>query len=126
MVTDAAWADIDADGDKDLVVVGDWMAVNIFQNEKGNLANPIAVPNSKGWWHRVQAADLDKDGDIDFVLGNWGLNTKFKASPARPVTMFVNDFDNNGKSEFIINWYPPLDQRAYPFAQKHELLAQIP
>lgn len=126
MVTDAVWADADSDGDKDLVVVGDWLPVKIFPNDKGKLNDPVVIPESNGWWQRIEASDLDKDGDIDFILGNWGLNTKFKASPARPLTMFVNDFDNNGKSEFIINWYPPLDSVAYPFAQKEEIVAQIP
>jgi len=126
MVTDAAWADVDSDGDKDLVVVGDWMAVTIFKNENGSIGDNTTIPQSKGWWNRIEAADLDKDGDMDFVLGNWGLNTKFKASPARPVTMFVNDFDDNGKSEFVVNWYPPLDSQAYPFAPKQELTSQLP
>jgi enediyne biosynthesis protein E4 len=126
MITDAVWADVDSDGDKDLVVVGDWMGINIFKNENGVLKNPIVIPDSKGWWNRIEASDLDNDGDIDFVLGNWGLNTKFKASAARPLTMFVNDFDNNGKSEFIINWYAPLDNKAYPFAQKQEIISQLP
>jgi len=107
-------------------VVGDWMPVNIFKNNNGKLADPIVIPGSNGWWQRVEAADIDKDGDIDLVLGNWGLNTKFKASSVKPLTMYVNDFDNNGKSEFIINWYPPLDQQAWPFAQKNEIVAQIP
>jgi hypothetical protein len=126
MITDAVWADVDLDGDKDLVVAGDWMPVKIFKNDNGILRDPIVIPESNGWWQRIEASDLDKDGDIDFILGNWGLNTKFKASPARPLTMFVNDFDNNGKSEFIINWFPPLDSLAYPFAQKEELVAQMP
>ena len=126
MVTDAVWADVDSDGDKDLLVVGDWMDINIFKNVNGVLNNPIVIADSKGWWNRIEAADLDKDGDIDFVVGNRGLNTKFKASPAKPLTMFVNDFDNNGKSEFIINWYPPLDDKSYPFPQKQELIAQLP
>lgn len=126
MVTDAVWADVDSDGDKDLVVVGDWMAVTMFKNEKGKLGDPVIIPNSKGWWNRIAAADLDKDGKTDFILGNWGLNTKFKASIARPLTMFVNDFDNNGKSEFIINWFPPLDSIAFPFATREELILQMP
>ena len=126
MVTDARWADVDSDGDRDLIVVGDWMAISIFKNENGVINSPIVIPNSKGWWNRIEPADLDKDGDIDFVLGNWGLNTKFKATPAKPMTMFVNDFDGNGKSEFIINWYPPLDSNSYPFAPKSELTSQLP
>jgi hypothetical protein len=125
MVTDAAWADTDADGDKDLVVVGDWMAIHIFINDNGML-NESSIPNSNGWWNRIEAADLDNDGDMDFVVGNWGLNTKFKASPERPLTMYVNDFDLNGKSEFIINWYAPLDSVAYPFSTKPELTSQLP
>ncbi len=126
MVTDAAWADVDGDGDKDLIVVGDWMAIHIFKNDNGTFQNEITIPNSSGWWNRIEAADLDGDGDMDFVVGNWGLNAKFKASSQRPLTMYVNDFDNNGKSEFIINWYPPLDSIAYPFATKAELTAQLP
>ncbi len=126
MVTDASWSDVDGDGDNDLVVVGDWMGVHIFRNDNGKFDNVNLLPNSNGWWTRVEPADLDQDGDIDFVLGNWGLNSKFKASNERPLTMFVNDFDNNGKSEFIINWYPPLDTLAYPFPTKPELTSQMP
>ncbi len=126
MVTDASWTDVDSDGDKDLVVVGDWMAINIFKNEKGKIQDPVIIANSNGWWNRIVSADLDNDGDQDFVLGNWGLNTKFKATRERPLTMYVKDFDNNGKSEFIINWYPPMDTTAYPFMSKSELGAQMP
>jgi enediyne biosynthesis protein E4 len=125
MVTDASWTDVDSDGDRDLVVVGDWMPLKIFRNDNGSIKEPLDIPNSAGWWTRVGGADLDGDGDSDFVVGNWGLNTKFKASTQKPLTMFVNDFDNNGKSEFIINWYAPLDSVAYPFATKPELTSQL-
>ena len=126
MVTDATWADTDGDKDKDLVIVGDWMPITIFKNDNGIIENNSVIPDSKGWWTRIEPTDLDKDGDVDFVVGNWGLNTKFKASVAKPLTMFVNDFDGNGKSEFIINWYPPLDSTAYPFVTKPELTFQLP
>jgi hypothetical protein len=102
------------------------MAIHIFKNDNGMLQDPIIIPDSNGWWNRIEAADLDHDGDQDFVMGNWGLNSKFKASPERPLTMYVNDFDNNGKSECIINWYPPLDSIAYPFPTKPELTSQLP
>ncbi|GJM29795.1 MAG: hypothetical protein DHS20C17_24300 [Cyclobacteriaceae bacterium] len=126
MVTDAVWTDLNGDSDPDLVIVGDWMAVNVFLNDNGKLQHSTVIPSSSGWWTRVEQADLDDDGDMDLVLGNWGLNTKFKASPEKPLTMFVNDFDQNGKSEFILNWYPPGDQTAYPFASKMDLTGQLP
>ena len=126
LITDAKWSDFDNDGDKDLIVVGDWMAVHVVANDGGALTKIQQIPASSGWWTRIEAADLDGDGDDDYILGNWGLNTKFKASPKEPLTMYVNDFDGNGKSEFIINWYPPLDDTAYPFATKSEITQQIP
>ena len=126
MVTDAVWADTDGDQDKDLVVVGEWMSVYVFKNEKGQLYLNKEITNSQGLWNRVVAADLDQDGDVDFVLGNRGTNTKLRATPQKPLTMFVNDFDGNGKSEFIVNWYPPLDNKAYPFATKGDLTQQLP
>lgn len=126
MVTDATWADIDDDKDPDLIVVGDWMSICIFKNENGTLGNPEKIPNSSGLWNRIEMADLDQDGDLDFVLGNRGTNTKLQASTQKPLTMFVNDFDDNEKTEFIINWYPPAEVKAYPFASKTDLTNQLP
>lgn len=126
MITDAQWVDIDGDQDQDLITVGEWTSIKIFENQLGIIDEPFEIPNSNGWWTRVESADLDQDGDMDFVLGNWGLNTKFKASPSRPLSMYVKDFDQNEKSEFIINWYPPLENKAYPFATKTDLTAQLP
>ncbi|MCB0684943.1 MAG: VCBS repeat-containing protein [Saprospiraceae bacterium] len=126
MVTDAAWVDLDGDQDEDLVVVGDWMKIHVFYNESGELSRQLTIPGSAGWWSRILPADLDQDGHMDLVIGNWGLNSKFQASSDKPLSMFVDDFDDNGKSEFIINWYAPKDAIAYPFATKMEITKQMP
>ncbi len=126
MVTDAEWTDYDKDGDKDLMIVGDWMPVTYIINNNGDLDRKKTLENSTGWWNTLHVADLDDDGDDDYLLGNWGKNTKFKASVEKPLTMYVKDFDGNSKSEFIISWYPPLDDISYPFATKEEITTQIP
>ncbi|MDH3243473.1 MAG: VCBS repeat-containing protein [Saprospiraceae bacterium] len=126
MVTDGVWSDTDGDGLDDLIIVGEWMPIIVFRNDGRGISQPEIIRGSLGWWNAIEACDLDQDGDQDFVVGNWGLNTKFKASTSRPLTMYVKDFDNNQKTEFIINWYAPLDDQAYPFASKMELVEQLP
>ncbi len=125
MVTDAEWADMDKDGLKDLVVVGQWMAPVIYHNS-GHRLSPVAtsLDSLSGWWNAVTVADLDNDGDMDMVLGNRGDNTYIKVSKAAPVKMFVNDFDNNGIIEPIFTRY--IEGKDKPIALKRELAAQLP
>jgi enediyne biosynthesis protein E4 len=127
MITDMAWADIDNDGDQDMVIVGDWMPVKIFVNDHGSFTDASGqsgLHNTEGWWHTIIARDLNGDGFTDFILGNHGLNSFFKASPEKPVTMYVNDFDLNGDIEQIICTYK--GKESYPVAMKDELVRQIP
>jgi hypothetical protein len=126
MVTSATWTDIDNDEDLDLMVVGDWMPITIFENTPGLLKKKGVIKDSHGWWSAIHATDLDEDGDDDYVLGNWGLNSKFKATVERPLSLYVKDFDRNGKVDQILAWYPPGEQRAFPFVSKDELVKQIP
>ena len=106
--------------------MGDWLAITVFINEGNRFGGPYQVSNSTGWWNSVAAADLDGDGDQDLIAGNWGQNSKFTASPSRPLKLYVNDFDGNGKTEFVLDWYPPVGDRAYPFAGKKEMHTQLP
>src|SRR5260221_6619166 len=127
MITDAEWGDIDGDKDLDLIVVGEWMKINVFINEKGKFVNRTdesGLSQSNGWWNTIVKADIDMDGDIDFVVGNHGLNSRFRASVDKPVSMYVNDFDKNGSVEQIICTYN--GEKSYPMALRHDLISQIP
>jgi hypothetical protein len=127
MITDMTWADVDNDGDLDMIIVGDWMPVKIFINDNGIFSDEsekFGLSNTEGWWHTIIAKDLNGDGKVDFVLGNHGLNSIFKASADRPVTMYVNDFDLNGSIEQIICTYN--GEKSYPVAMKNDLVQQIP
>jgi len=126
MVTAAKWSDVDNDNDIDLLVVGDWMPITIFENIQGALKKKGIVPDSYGWWSALEVKDLDKDGDDDYILGNWGLNSKFKASVDRPLKLYVKDFDRNGQVEQILEWFPLEEETAFPFASKADMIAQIP
>ncbi|SEP58452.1 VCBS repeat-containing protein [Neolewinella agarilytica] len=127
MVTDATWADLNNDGRPDLVMVGDWMPITVaFTLNNASISQIFEIPNSSGWWNSVESADLDGDGREDLIATNWGLNSKFRASVDKPLKLHVKDFDDNKKSDFIIEWYPPADEQPYPFASKRELHAQLP
>jgi enediyne biosynthesis protein E4 len=126
MVSDASWTDVNNDKLPDLIVVGEWMPIKIFINENGFLGSPHSVPLSLGWWNCIEANDIDNDGDIDFLLGNYGENMKFKASNERPLSLYVNDFDDNGRPDSILEWYTPEDAKPYPFASKTDLTSQLP
>lgn len=126
MVTDAVWSDLNNDKRPDLMVVGEWMPITVFINEGGQFGKPLTIPISEGWWNTLEAADIDQDGDTDYLLGNWGTNIKLKASSEKPLRLYVQDFDDNKRPEVIMEWFAPEDTKPYPFASKGDLTAQMP
>ncbi len=127
MITDLSWADMDADGDQDLVVVGEWLSPKIFLNNKGKfspLAGETGLEKSTGWWNSVKIADLNGDQLPDLILGNHGLNSRFRASEATPLVLMVNDFDRNGSIEPILCHYE--GGKLLPWVRQPELVGQIP
>jgi len=107
MVTDAIWTDYDNDGWQDLMLVGEFMPITFFKNEAGTIAqSPFTIDHSKGWWNSINAADFDNDGDTDYVLGNLGLNTRYReVSTEEPLCVYGKDFDKNGRIDPVICYY---------------------
>ncbi len=102
LVTDAAWEDFDKDGDIDLILVGEWMKIRFFENNKGvftEVTDKLGFKNTTGWWYSIHAADVDHDGDMDFIAGNLGLNYKYRAD--RSFEVFSNDFDLDGHQDIV-------------------------
>ncbi|MGB6152294.1 MAG: VCBS repeat-containing protein [Pricia sp.] len=124
MITDATWADVDGDDKKDLITVSEWGRPNIYKNSGRRLGRlSTSLDSLYGWWNTIEAADLDNDGDIDFVIGNQGSNVPYKASVEHPMKIWINDYDNNGTLEQIVT--QNFEGKDYPLHQKKELTAQI-
>jgi hypothetical protein len=125
MVTDAVWFNYNGDQYPDLLVVGDWMPVTVLQND-GKQLTRVSVPSldrSNGWWNRIHKSDLDQDGDEDFILGNLGINSKFKPTAESPVRLFVNDFDQNGSIDPVFTFVK--NGKDVPFALRQDLIKQM-
>jgi hypothetical protein len=115
MVTDAVWDDYNKDGQVDLIVVGEWMKPAFLKNKNGLFENDDVLNEElNGLWQSVAPLDVNNDGSMDYILGNWGLNSRFRASESNPMKMYYGDFDDNGQSETILaiekgGSYYPLD-----------------
>ena len=123
MVTSALWTDINNDGWMDLAVVGEWMPVTFFVSNQGHSFTAVDIPNSSGWWNSISGGDFDNDGDIDYIAGNLGLNSIYKASVEEPVSVVANDFDSNGSFDAIMCRY--IQGKEYPVHPRDALIGQI-
>ncbi len=124
MITDAIWSDFNNDGVKDLIIIGEWMAPQFYANVNGSLSQVDLTPASlHGLWQTIHPFDMDNDGDMDYVIGNWGENSKFYASAKAPMLMYLDDFDENGQSETIVA--TEKDGDYYPLLGLDELASQL-
>ena len=126
MVCDAVATDVNKDGAQDLIVAGEWTPIKIFINTNKQLVDAsdkwVSTP-SNGWWNCIVAEDFDKDGDVDFMAGNYGLNNQFRVSSAHPATLVYKDFNMDGQVDPFFCYY--IGQQSFPYASRDEALGQV-
>jgi hypothetical protein len=134
MVCDAIWTDFDNDGWTDLVVAGEWMPVTFFRNDHGKFLNITAqsgIGDQIGWWNSIAGGDFDNDGDIDYIVGNLGKNSFFRASDEYPVSVYAKDFDNNGSTDAILTVFlkdknKDAVRKEYTALNRDDIVSQLP
>lgn len=125
MLTGASWVDVDGDHQLELVVVGEWMAPHIFKYNKGLFSELKSNLNElNGWWQTIQVADINKDGKMDFIIGNVGENFYLQPNKKQPAKLFVNDFDKNGIKDKVVTY--TVDGKDMPVVVKRELEEMVP
>ena len=115
MVKDAVFADINNDNQQDLILVGHWMAIEIYINNNGaftNQSKEFGTQQRVGWWNTITATDIDNDGNLDLLAGNLGTNSKHKATNEQPFVIMAKDFDSNGTNDIALGYYN--DNQLYP------------
>ncbi|MCX8492403.1 MAG: FG-GAP-like repeat-containing protein, partial [Cyclobacteriaceae bacterium] len=125
MITDTVWDDYDKDGQIDLIVVGEWMEPVFLKNKNGSFQRDSRLDGKLGGlWQMIVPFDIDGDGSVEYILGNWGLNSKYRASRTNPMKMYYGDFDENDEAEPIIAIEK--NGRYYPLEGFDMLASQLP
>jgi hypothetical protein len=124
MVTAALWTDYDDDSWLDLLLVGEFMPITFFKNENGKIqSSSCRIKNSSGWWNSLAGGDFDQDGDIDYVVGNLGLNSRYKTSSKEPLCIYASDYDKNGRIDPVLCQY--IQGENYVTHPRSQLIEQI-
>ncbi len=126
MVTSGLWTDVDNDGWVDLLLAGEFMPITFLKNQAGEKFLKIESPaliNSRGWWNSLTAGDFDQDGDVDYIAGNLGLNSRYKGSVKEPICVYAKDYDKNGSIDPVMTYY--LQGIKQIVHSRDELISQI-
>jgi hypothetical protein len=123
MITAAQWADVDKNGFADLLVAGEWMPLTLMLNKSGRFEKK-ELPLSSGWWQTLMVDDVNGDGNIDFLAGNWGLNNKFRSGKDGKLSLYVADFDRNGSTDQLMAY--SIGGKEFPFLAKDETERALP
>ncbi|ULQ51421.1 VCBS repeat-containing protein [Flavihumibacter fluvii] len=126
LVTAATAADINKDGQQDLVIAGHFMGIELWLNKKGHFEMDSSFVSGigHGLYNTIISNDVDDDGDMDIIAGNQGLNNQYITSASEPMEMYYSDFDNNGTQEAVLAYY--IDHKLWPIYSQDDLMQQIP
>jgi hypothetical protein len=127
LVTDAIWDDFNSDGKVDLIVVGEWMKIHFFKNSSNgftDVSDKLGFKETVGWWNSINSIDIDKDGDNDYLVGNLGLNYRYKTSEKEPFEIYSNDFDVDGKLDIVLGYGE--NGNAFPVNGFDDAVRQLP
>ncbi len=132
LICDALWTDYNNDGFVDLIVAGEWMPLQVFQNKNGSFVPDKALntylEKYKGFWNSLIGGDFDNDGDTDYVVGNTGLNTLMRTSESTPLTLLAGDFNKDGMYDAIpMVYYPNAEgqRQLVPFHGREDMIKQM-
>ncbi|MCU7547915.1 VCBS repeat-containing protein [Chitinophagaceae bacterium LB-8] len=131
LICDALFTDYDHDGWQDLLLAGEWKPITLLRNEKGRFTNiHLPISNLFGWWNTIAPGDFDNDGDVDYIVGNLGKNSFYRASEKYPVCITAKDFDNNGSYDAFPSLFLPVSQndttrKEFPAHLRDEVIKQM-
>lgn len=126
MISTAVFADMNKDGQPDLVIAGEFMPIMIWINNKGQFTDKTQEYFDRpvsGCWNKIMIEDLNNDNRPDIIAGNMGLNTQIKCSLTEPVELYYKDFDENGSVDPVLCYY--IQGKSYPAISRDELLDQM-
>ncbi len=127
MATSAIITDFNNDSWQDIILVGEWMPVKILRNNQGvfeDITEKMNLQETTGWWWSINQGDFDNDGDTDYLIGNNGLNYKYKATEDETFDIYVEDFDKNQKADIVLSYYD--DGEQYPVRGRQCSSQQVP
>jgi hypothetical protein len=134
LINDAMFTDFNNDGWMDIVIAGEWMPLTFFQNQSGtsfrNITGKTGTANKVGWWNSLSAGDFDNDGDIDYIAGNLGLNSYYRASDKYPVSVYAADFNNSGRYYAFLSLFLPVSHtdttlKEFPAQSREDVVEQM-
>jgi hypothetical protein len=125
MITGADWNDFNNDGQKELLIIGEWMSPKLYSYTGTTMkSSQTGLEKNLGWWQHLNVADLDNDGDLDLLLGNMGENFYLKPTEKEPVKLWMSDFDQNGTPDKVFS--RTIGNRDVSVFLKKEIAEQIP